>query len=276
MNTPQRKDDAFLDLLIKEATEGLSSDERYELGLLTQRFPSLDTHFAEDTIGALTVGMIGKGERMPLGLEDRIIASAAEWSAPTQIASARARRDQKKVARAPIPSSAGWWSAAAALVLAVAGWWPRLMNDPVNGPAAMVANQTPVEVRQELLESGRAIRASWTPAAAEAEPLVGDVVFDPVSQRGFLTFRGIPANDPRLAQYQLWIVDAKRKQPEPVDGGIFNVTGAPTTSGQDVVIAFEAKLPVGQPAAFVVTMEQPGGVVVSKQEKVLALAKVTT
>ena len=42
-----------------------------------------------------------------------------------------------------------------------------------------------------------------------------------------------------------------------------------------MIIPFEAKLPVGKPAAFVVTVEQPGGVVVSKQERVLALAQVT-
>ena len=47
----------------------------------------------------------------------------------------------------------------------------------------------------------------------------------------------------------------------------------PRASG-DVIVPFRAKLPVGKPAAFVVTMEQPGGVVVSKQERVMALAKV--
>jgi hypothetical protein len=58
-----------------------------------------------------------------------------------------------------------------------------------------------------------------------------------------------------------------------VDGGVFDVTPQATASG-DVIVPFRAKLPVGKAAAFVVTMEQPGGVVVSKQERVLALAKV--
>ncbi len=98
-------------------------------------------------------------------------------------------------------------------------------------------------------------------------------MFDPVTQQGYLRFRGIPANDPRLEQYQLWIADASRTPPEPVDGGVFN-TPQSTATG-DVIIPFEAKLPVGKPAAFVVTVEQPGGVVVSKQERVLALAQVT-
>jgi hypothetical protein len=58
-----------------------------------------------------------------------------------------------------------------------------------------------------------------------------------------------------------------------VDGGVFNTPQASVMG--DVIIPFEAKLPVGKPAAFVVTVEQPGGVVVSKQERVLALAQVT-
>jgi hypothetical protein len=283
MNTPERSDNHLLDLLIKEATEGLTTDEKNELRQLSYQLPDVDAHFAEDTIALLSLALIGKGDRIPGGLRDRILAvdePAANDSDPMldpmdDLAIARQKRNERSsLIKAAATSTAGWWTAAAALVLAVAGWWPRIVNDP----GQMVASRSPVEVREELLASGRAIRASWSPAAApeSGEPLVGDVVFDPVTQRGFLTFRGIPRNDPRLAQYQLWIVDAHRKQPEPVDGGVFNVAGEPTAQGNDVVIPFEAKLPIGQPAAFVVTMEQPGGVVISKQEKVLALAKVTT
>src|SRR6185295_19400023 len=118
------------------------------------------------------------------------------------------------------------------------------------------------EARKAMLAEKSTLQVSLT--AASDKPLTGDVVFDPVRQIGFLRFQGIPANDPRLAQYQLWIADAGRRQPEPVDGGVFDVTPQATASG-DVIIPFRAKLPVGKPAAFVVTMEQPGGVVVSKQ-----------
>jgi len=266
--------DELVDLLIKDATEGLTDEEKKELNMLTYEFSDFDTQFADDAMAALTLAMVGRGERLPRHLRDNILDATDEPNAVVDdniasLEAARSRKEQKRLTRTVAASSAGWWTAAAAFVLAVAGWWPRLASDT----SQMTASREPT--RQELLASGHAIRASWTPAAAD-QPLVGDVVFDPVSQRGFLTFRGIPKNDPRLAQYQLWIVDAHRKQPEPVDGGVFNVTGTPSTSGNDVVIPFEAKLPIGQPAAFVVTLEQPGGVVISKQEKVLALAKVTT
>jgi hypothetical protein len=43
--------------------------------------------------------------------------------------------------------------------------------------------------------------------------------------------------------------------------------------GSPAVIPIAAKLPLSKPQAFVITLEQPGGVVKSKQEKVVALAK---
>ena len=45
------------------------------------------------------------------------------------------------------------------------------------------------------------------------------------------------------------------------------------TDGSPVVVPIAAKLALTNPQAFVITLEQPGGVVKSKQEKVVALAK---
>ena len=80
---------------------------------------------------------------------------------------------------------------------------------------------------------------------------------------------GIPANDPTQAQYQLWIVDPARDPDAPVDGGVFDIPA----DGSPVVIPIAAKLALNNPQAFVITLEQPGGVVKSKLEKVVALAK---
>jgi hypothetical protein len=40
-----------------------------------------------------------------------------------------------------------------------------------------------------------------------------------------------------------------------------------------IAVSIASKLPLSKPQAFVITLEQPGGVVKSKQEKVVALAK---
>lgn len=84
-----------------------------------------------------------------------------------------------------------------------------------------------------------------------------------------MIFRDLPHNDPRVNQYQLWIFDATRAEWEakPVDGGVFDVV-----EGREVVVPIDAKLDVREPKLFAVTLEAPGGVVVSKREHLLATA----
>lgn len=243
-------DERRQDLLAKRATEGLTDDEARELeSLSASAGDSPDDTF--DRIVAELSAAARPAHRMPDAVRARILSSVP-----------RARP-------ARFGGRSGWWAAAACLVLAVAGWWPRLVSSPGVEPAA----RTLAQARDELLARPGVVQVSLAPAAAEpaTTPLTGDVVFDPVSQRGYLRFRGIPANDPRLAQYQLWIADSSRSRPEPVDGGVFDVTQDANTG--DVLIPFEAKLRVGTAAAFVVTLEHAGGVVVSRQERVLALGR---
>jgi anti-sigma-K factor RskA len=97
----------------------------------------------------------------------------------------------------------------------------------------------------------------------------GDVVWNPVTQQGFLRFVGLRPNDPQMHQYQLWIFDAARDQRYPVDGGVFDV---PANQGE-VVVPIRAALPVGSAKAFAVTIEKPGGVVVSGRQHIVALGQ---
>ena len=68
----------------------------------------------------------------------------------------------------------------------------------------------------------------------------------------------MPANDPGQSQYQLWIVDPDRSA-QPVDGGVFDIP----SGTKEVIIPIDAKLDVSKPQAFAITLEKPGGVVVS-------------
>ena len=83
-----------------------------------------------------------------------------------------------------------------------------------------------------------------------------------------MSLANLPVNDPTKNQYQLWIVDPKRDE-IPVDGGVFDIPAGSDTA----VIAIRNALQVSKPTVFVITLEQPGGVVKSKQEVVVALAK---
>ena len=77
----------------------------------------------------------------------------------------------------------------------------------------------------------------------------------------------VETNDPTQFQYQLWIFDKDRDDKYPVDGGVFDV-------GPDgeVVVKISAKLHVNEPVLFAVTVEQPGGVVVSDRSRIAVTA----
>lgn len=119
-----------------------------------------------------------------------------------------------------------------------------------------------------LAQAGDVRKIAFAGAGVSYQEAAGEVVWSDLRQEGYMTLSRIPANDPARKQYQLWIVDPARDE-IPVDGGVFDIP-----AGQDsVVIPIHAKLAVRNPAAFVITLEQPGGVVRSKQETVVALAK---
>jgi hypothetical protein len=63
-------------------------------------------------------------------------------------------------------------------------------------------------------------------------------------------------------------VDPERDE-LPVDGGVFDIT---EKDGMQIIPIRNA-LAINKPVAFVITLEHPGGVVKSKQEVVVALAK---
>ena len=83
-----------------------------------------------------------------------------------------------------------------------------------------------------------------------------------------MSLTNLPVNKPTSKQYQLWIVDPDRDE-KPVDGGVFNIPAGEETT----IVPIRNPLVVNDPKAFVITLEQSGGVVVSKQEVVVALAK---
>jgi anti-sigma-K factor RskA len=147
-------------------------------------------------------------------------------------------------------------------VIAVAGWWPR-RAEPIE-PQVVVAPQAR-ELRERLLAEPAVLRveAQGTELAKGAG---GDVVWLGSAQQGWMRLVGLPVNDPRVEQYQLWIFDAE--QQHPVDGGVFNVSA----SGE-LLVPIDAKLQVAKPTLFAITIEKPGGVVVSDRQRIAWVAK---
>jgi len=179
----------------------------------------------------------------------------------------------------PWLAAAGWWTAACLAGLLLWQW--SGLSRPVTPPEDLAPTPSLVELRGSLLaEDPQAVMVAWTkasddpavvagPADLERAGGLGDVVWSAARQEGFMRFQGLAANDPAVAQYQLWIFDGERNDAYPVDGGVFDVP--PDASG-DVVVRIDPRLPVSRATAFAVTVEQPGGVVVSSRERLPLLA----
>jgi Anti-sigma-K factor rskA len=257
------RNDRLLDLLVKQATEGVTSAEQLELDRLLAQHDDADPQFIERIAAALNLAGDLPDEPLPAGLRARIEAQALKElpAGPGNVTALRPRPAER-------PASArgrlGWLAAAACLVLAVTAWWPRLRDFVEVPPSA-------AEQRLALLQGATVAHADWSNTDDPGSQGVrGDVVWDNNTQRGFIRFTGLAANDPKQSQYQLWIFDAKRDDRYPIDGGVFDIPPNAT----EVVLPINARLAVNEPAAFAVTIEKPGGVVVSAREHVVALAKV--
>lgn len=159
--------------------------------------------------------------------------------------------------------SLGWLAAAACLLLALLAWIP--LGSSSEGDASPSFAQ--------VAEAPAALTVGLSADLAGEQP-IGQLVWDAETQRGVMRFEGLAVNDPGVEQYQLWIFDASRESfsespleiRHPVDGGVFDI-------GEDgvVEVPIDAKVPVGQPVLFAVTIEPPGGVVVSDRSRIAAV-----
>jgi anti-sigma-K factor RskA len=248
------------ELLAQRALDVLSLEEQRELEHLLAAESGVDSETFDRAAAALDLALSGEAsEPLAPELSERIRAAGEAWIA----------RERRSLASTQPPAieferrrgrAWPWIAAAAGFLLALFAWWPRLAPQPVAPTAA--------ELRAALLRDATDVRTA--PWQAQADPAAqgasGDVVWSNALQKGFLRIRGLASNDPRRSQYQLWIFDADQPAETPVDGGVFDVAAG------EVVIPIDAKLAVGRPQAFAVTVEKPGGVVVSKRERVVLLA----
>jgi hypothetical protein len=279
----------MMDLLVKQVTEGLSPAEQRALDALDSAVSSANLRDFERAAAAIALAGSASVERLPPDLAERVarqaemhfgaIADAGSGDKPADLADARRAAAKSPPPAKPRSGVYGWFAAAACLALAVFAWNRPPPPEPsakvavpppsVTPPAAKpAAPPTAFEQRAALLATSDSLKIPLGPTKDPAAAGVrGDVVWDPVTQRGFLHFVGLAPNDPAKRQYQLWIFDGGRDKRYPVDGGVFDIPANAT----EVVIPIHAALPVLSAKAFAVTVEKPGGVVVSGREHVVAL-----
>ena len=269
------------DLLTKRVIYGLDADEQAELNsfdpdVVEAEFRSLEIAAAAISMASLEV------EPMPEHLAASILENAPSAGQSAVEPTAPVFTAADVFNKRPRTSMLGWlgWGVAAVLlvVLGLDVYHDRIEprmeqaktveQPPQQQPRVL----TPAEQREQLMRSAPdMVSASWAPGNMKDMQVSGDIVWSDAKQAGYMRFHGLPANDPSKATYQLWIFDQTQDKATPIDGGTFDVD-----ANGDVVVPINPRLHAAKPEMFAVTMEKPGGVVVSKREKIAVLAKVET
>ncbi|MFK8014119.1 MAG: anti-sigma factor [Gammaproteobacteria bacterium] len=253
----------LLDLIIKRTLEGLDLDEAREFATLAHAHPDVSVEEIEQTVAALDAVTLGEDPPLP----DSIAAGVADRLSPNSPA--------PPSPPPPPPSKLPWLAAAAALVFGAVGWWQALspstsvIRSAATPPPALTTVTAPSD-RERLDADAAALSIAWAPSAEDTGRNVrGAVHWSHVHQVGYMELGGLAVNDPSVEQYQLWIFDATRSQEHPVDGGVFDISGSERQR-----IPIHATRHVRDATLFAVTVEIPGGVMVSDRQRIVALAQV--
>ena len=268
--------DRLEELLVDRATIGLTSAHAAKLQLLMN---SLDIE-NEDTYD-LTAAAIDsavafeESEKLPEHIRNAAIASAKDFLEVDSITNLRQADDNLR----PSQNAKGLKDSmfftrrdlfgviaiAASLLLAAILWFDRT-DDAASWSVAQryeqFLSQPPVDL----------VRVNWKPSGQPiGENVKGEVTWSSERQTGFMSFKGLPKNDPTVEQYQLWIFDKERDEKYPVDGGVFDITN----SEEELIVAINAKIKVHEATLFAITVEPPGGVVVSDRKRLPVVAPVS-
>lgn len=250
------------ELLADRAVFGLEINEQSELERLL-----VEAQGASDEYDLIAAGVWlcnhDNQEVLPDGVRAQLLQQA-----PADVVSVSERKNH---------SSPGWGSlffaTAASLLLG-------LYLGSINPSAPAVE----IELIALLEEQSDVVRVAWTPTddpaavgfATEQRDAAdwGEVVWSDSLQKGYMRFRGLAANDPSVEQYQLWVFDSARSDEHPVDGGVFDLAAVKATGDyRGQIVEIQAKLPVSEAVMFAITVEKPGGVVVSDRSRLPLLAK---
>ncbi len=270
MNDPQHNDERLLELLADRSLFELSADQQAELrALLANSNIDPDSFDSAAALAAAALTPVSH-EPLPAHLRQKIAAAAPAHLATARKSTTPSSATQTFVAPASRTSLSrgirfqevvAWCAAAACLMFAFYNW----------SATQRATNLTASEARAALLrEAPDATTFDWTATPdPTAKGATGNVVWSNAKQQGYLDFKGLAMNDPKVNQYQLWIFDGNQDERYPIDGGVFDIE---SMTG-DVIVPINAKLHVVDPKMFAITVEKPGGVVVSSRERIALLAK---
>jgi len=274
----EKTQERLLDLLCKKASHGLTNEERTELQEIEKTVESsLDVDSLEMTAAAIAMSGVPASDTLPDHLKARILAQADDYFAAQNRAELPAIPAVREIRRPSMPIW-GWlgWAAAAAasLLLIVNIWNSKPAETAVSNatPAPGTERLSPAQMRDRFMAavpSSEMVKAEWDKGNVPNLAISGDVVWSDKMQEGYLRFTNLPKNDTGVYTYQLWIFDENQDPKTPIDGGIFDVNAE-----GEIIVPITAKLRARGAKAFAITMEKPGGVMVSDRSKIVTLGSV--
>jgi anti-sigma-K factor RskA len=293
----EQNKERMLELLADQILFGLTERETAELENLKNRFAEFkDDDSFEIAAAAVNLMNLKIDDSLPAHLQAKLEAQAQEFIAAPQETRqfSNAPQNQADISSEEFASNIyeikskpsiwqwmGWAVAATACVaLAINLWTTRSRQI-----SESAGNQKPIQIpeliktpapelseaqkREQLLASAPdIIQTDWV-SATDDKKVLGDVVWSNSQQKGYLRLRDLPALNPNQETYQLWIVDKMRSEKNPISGGVFN-----TSEAGEVIIPINAQLKINEPNLFAVSKEKAGGVVVSKPDRLVAVAKI--
>ncbi|MFK7758518.1 MAG: anti-sigma factor [Phycisphaerales bacterium] len=277
----------LIDLAIDHATGLLDPSSTQEL-ISTDPSSTARDEYEQAAAAADVAFAYAHPEDLPANLMDSLLDSVAslpphqESGSSLNFAEASSNPYRETTNQTSHSSSAssrvGWfpWMVAAASIM--------LTTIVILTPTkSTLAPQSIQDQRLALIESTPASELTVFDWIATDDPafvgnqgdVIGDVVWSDTLNEGYMRINGLAINDASVEQYQLWIFDADRPTGDlpqfgeglltqrPVDGGVFDIT-----QEGDVIVKINAKLNVTSAAVFAITVEPPGGVVVSDRSRV--------
>lgn len=259
--------DRWEELQITRLVFGLSAEEQSEYDELARKMSAEKFGLFDQIVASIDVAWCEsrlEQEPLPHHLRQSIRLQAIEEFESRRESAPKVLAIHPRPARPPFTNQLPWLLAAACLVAALFAWMPKDTNS--TNPIDLA------QARANLIQSAKdldLIQIDWAQGTTPIPNTSGDIVWSSQRQQGFMRFRGLPINIPTKQQYQLWIFDKNQSDKTPVDGGVFDIT-----ADGEVIVAIDPKLQVQEPLLFAITIEKPGGVVVSSRERLPLLAKV--
>ena len=252
----------LLDLLVMQSTQAMSDEESRELERLLKLYPEYQ-NYEFDQIASLTHMSYHLNDRLsnealPLDLKNKILNSHKKVDLVILF-----RTKMNDFMRSLFYKPTYAWAVTVLLTIGLSFSMIEFKNYENNFRYLPLKRVVLQSTSNDLVEY------PWYSKTSDFALTKGDIVWSNESQKGFIKISGMPVNDPSKNQYQIWIIDPI-KYKQPVDGGIFNITDA----GRDIIIPINPKLPISNAKGFAITIEQPGGVVVSSQELILTAPEI--